>query len=140
MRGHRHRTPRAGAAGDHFLSQAVDGASLVPLVTLRSRREPGPAYLESYHPRLWWGARELIGLRTGDWLFIQSPRPELYDVERDPLAAVNLASRSPQELERWAGRLEHEYAAPLTAAFVREALAVYGERGLLAPSDERAPV
>ena len=83
----------------------LDGASLVPLITLRSRREPGPAYLESYHPRLWWGARELLGLRTGSWLFIQSPRPELYDVERDPLAAVNLAARRPQELESLGARL-----------------------------------
>jgi propanediol dehydratase small subunit len=43
------------------------------------------------------------------------------------------------ELEAWAARLEAELAAPLTAAFVREALAVYAERGLLALSDERAP-
>jgi propanediol dehydratase small subunit len=35
------------------------------------------------------------------------------------------------ELESWATRLE-ELGAPLTAAFVREALEVYAERGLLA--------
>jgi propanediol dehydratase small subunit len=44
-----------------------------------------------------------------------------------------------EELEGWAARLESEFAAPLTATFVREALAVYTERGLLALSDERAP-
>jgi choline-sulfatase len=88
----------------------LDGASLVPLVTLRSRSEPGPAYLESYHPRLWWGARELLGLRSGPWLFIRSPRPELYDVERDPAAAVNLAAARPQEMERLGARLDR-YAA-----------------------------
>jgi propanediol dehydratase small subunit len=43
-------------------------------------------------------------------------------------------------LERWAARLESDYEAPLTAAFVREACAVYAERGLLAPSDEPAAV
>jgi tetratricopeptide (TPR) repeat protein len=85
--------------------EGLDGASLVPLVTLRSHREPGPAYLESYHPRLWWGARELLGLRTGRWLFIHSPRPELYDVDRDPAAAVNVAAANPQELERLGARL-----------------------------------
>jgi propanediol dehydratase small subunit len=35
------------------------------------------------------------------------------------------------ELEDWAGRLD-ESGAPLTAAFVRDALVVYRERGLLA--------
>jgi propanediol dehydratase small subunit len=41
------------------------------------------------------------------------------------------------QLERWAERLEHEHAAPLTATFVREASVAYAERGLLA-ADERA--
>jgi propanediol dehydratase small subunit len=36
------------------------------------------------------------------------------------------------ELEGWAARLEDEWGAPLTAAFVREARDVYGRRGLLA--------
>ena len=36
------------------------------------------------------------------------------------------------ELEAWAERLEREVGAPRTAAFVREALQVYEQRGLLA--------
>jgi len=43
------------------------------------------------------------------------------------------------ELEQWAERLESEYGAPLTAAFVREAKEVYAARGLLR-SGERAAV
>jgi propanediol dehydratase small subunit len=35
------------------------------------------------------------------------------------------------ELESWADRLEHDFRAPLTAAFVREASAVYSRRKLL---------
>jgi len=42
-----------------------------------------------------------------------------------------------EELERWAERLERDHGAPLTATFVREATAVYAERGLLS-ADERA--
>lgn len=38
---------------------------------------------------------------------------------------------SAEQLERWAHRLENEYSAPLSAAFVREAVAVYADRGLL---------
>jgi len=45
---------------------------------------------------------------------------------------------SADELEDWARRLEAEWEAPLTAAFVREAKDVYARRGLLA--GERAPV
>jgi propanediol dehydratase small subunit len=42
-----------------------------------------------------------------------------------------------EELERWAERLEHEYSAPQTAAFAREAAAVYANRTLLS-TRERA--
>jgi propanediol dehydratase small subunit len=42
------------------------------------------------------------------------------------------------ELEEWAERLRSVHGAPLTAAFVREARAVYAERGLLAGQSERA--
>ena len=44
-----------------------------------------------------------------------------------------------EELEAWAERLETELAAPLSAAFVRDALAAYAARGLLDTGD-RAPV
>ena len=42
-----------------------------------------------------------------------------------------------EALETWAGRLERDFGAPLTAAWLREALAVYEQRGLLALADER---
>ena len=35
------------------------------------------------------------------------------------------------ELEQWADRLERDFGAPMSAAFVREARAVYAERNLL---------
>ena len=44
-----------------------------------------------------------------------------------------------EELEAWAERLETELAAPLSAAFVRDALTAYAARGLLDTGD-RAPV
>jgi propanediol dehydratase small subunit len=68
---------------------------------------------------------------------------ELALVPADVLLEIYTALRprrsSGRSLERWAERLETEYEAPLTAAFVREALVVYGERGLLSLSDEPAP-
>ena len=41
------------------------------------------------------------------------------------------------DLETWAERLERDYAAPLTATFLREAAGVYSRRGLLS-AGERA--
>lgn len=78
----------------------LDGKSLLPLVTGRSDRETGPAYQESYGPRLWWGAQEILGVRTGPWFYVRAPRPELYNVEDDPAETVNLAAERPVELER----------------------------------------
>jgi propanediol dehydratase small subunit len=58
---------------------------------------------------------------------------ELTGVPDEELLAVYTALRpgrsSADELERWAARLE-ELRAPLNAAFVREAAAAYGARGL----------
>lgn len=65
---------------------------------------------------------------------------ELARVPTDVILAVYTALRprrsSASDLEEWAERLEREFEAPRTAAFVREALAVYAERGLLTLTDE----
>jgi propanediol dehydratase small subunit len=61
---------------------------------------------------------------------------ELAAVPADTLLEIYTALRphrsSAEALEAWAARLEGEFAAPRTAAFLREAAAVYTERGLLA--------
>jgi propanediol dehydratase small subunit len=68
---------------------------------------------------------------------------ELADVPADTILEVYTALRphrsTAAELEGWAARLESELAAPLTAAFVREAAAAYAARELLGTS-ERASV
>jgi len=67
---------------------------------------------------------------------------ELATVPAETILEVYTALRphrsSAGELEEWATRLETEWNAPLTAAFVREARDVYAKRGLLA--GERAAV
>jgi propanediol dehydratase small subunit len=61
---------------------------------------------------------------------------ELADVPSETILEIYTALRpnrsSADELESWARRLETEWEAPLTAAFVREAKDVYAMRGLLA--------
>jgi propanediol dehydratase small subunit len=67
---------------------------------------------------------------------------ELATVPADTILEIYTALRphrsSAGDLEAWAARLETEWDAPLTAAFVREAKDVYARRGLLA--GERAQV
>jgi propanediol dehydratase small subunit len=67
---------------------------------------------------------------------------ELANVPAEIILEVYTALRphrsSPDDLEKWAARLESEWGAPLNAAFVREARDVYANRGLLAA--ERAQV
>jgi len=45
-----------------------------------------------------------------------------------------------EQLDRWTERLEHDFGATMTAAFVREAKEVYGERNLLSPDDRATQV
>jgi propanediol dehydratase small subunit len=53
------------------------------------------------------------------------------DVVLDVYTALRPHRSTGAELDAWADRLESEYGAALTAAFVREARAVYVKRGFL---------
>ena len=68
---------------------------------------------------------------------------ELASVPAETILEIYTALRphrsTAEELEAWANRLEGELEAPLSAAFVREAVAAYAERALLR-ADDRAAV
>jgi len=61
----------------------VDGISLAPLLAGRSQPLP-PATLETIRPWASYGWSPLRAVRDGDWKLIVAPRPELYDLARDP--------------------------------------------------------
>ncbi len=76
-------TPPAGA---------VSGVSLVPLMT-GARPELGlDAYSEAMYPLHHYGWSDLRALRSGRYKVIDAPRPELYDIDRDPRETTNLFS------------------------------------------------
>ena len=54
-----------------------------------------PAFAESLVPLIHYGWSDLRALRDGRWKYILAPRPELYDLERDPGERQNLADREP---------------------------------------------
>jgi propanediol dehydratase small subunit len=57
------------------------------------------------------------------------------EVIREVYTALRPHRSTGEELEGWADRLEGEFQATMTAAFVREARAVYAKRNLVLPDE-----
>jgi len=67
----------------------VDGVSLLPLLDGRAQDLDLEAYSESLYPlRFGWSA--LRALRSGWLKVIEAPRPELYDLAKDPFEMTNI--------------------------------------------------
>ena len=98
------------------------GLSLVPLMEGRG----GPAreaYSESRYARHHFGWSDLRTLRDAGHRFIEAPRPELFDVSKDPGEVENLASAQPLVVERMRERLaalDQEMGAPVEAPAAEE--------------------
>jgi choline-sulfatase len=70
-------------------ARRADGVSLVELLTGHRSTLDLEAYSESEYPRrLGWSP--LRALRDGRFKLIDAPRPELYDLDRDPFEERNL--------------------------------------------------
>src|SRR5262249_52824637 len=69
----------------------TDGASLVPALAGRHGRTDRPVYFESMYPAR-MGRSPLRAVRDDRFKLIDAPRPELYDLVRDPRETRNLAS------------------------------------------------
>jgi arylsulfatase A-like enzyme/Flp pilus assembly protein TadD len=76
------------------------------------RGEPAPsepiAYAETLVPLLHFGWSDLRAIRRGKWKYIQAPRPELYDLESDPMELENLAAEQPDLVRGMRGALGEE--------------------------------
>lgn len=73
----------------------ISGVSLVPLMAGTTREMNLDAYSEALYPLHHYGWSDLRALRAGRYKVIDAPRPELYDLERDPQEHTNLfAQRS----------------------------------------------
>jgi arylsulfatase A-like enzyme/Tfp pilus assembly protein PilF len=70
----------------------VSGESLVPL--MEGGRKELPAYSETYYTNLLMGWAPLQSLRWSSKKYIEAPRPELYDLSRDPQELKNLYTSS----------------------------------------------
>ena len=68
----------------------VAGVSLVPLMTGARQSLDLEGYAEALYPLHHFGWSELRAWRAGRYKVIDAPRPELYDLERDPQETTNL--------------------------------------------------
>jgi choline-sulfatase len=57
-----------------------------------------PAYSESMFPRFGFGWSDLRALRGKDWRYVRAPRPELYDLSKDPREEHDLSKVEPEAL------------------------------------------
>jgi arylsulfatase A-like enzyme/thioredoxin-like negative regulator of GroEL len=70
------------------------GLSGTSLLAHRPGAETRRIYSETLYPRIHLGWSELRSLTGQDYHFIQAPRPELYDVVRDPGEVTNVLSEN----------------------------------------------
>jgi tetratricopeptide (TPR) repeat protein len=78
------------------LPPTFQGESLVPLMKgTQKAADVLPAYAETDYPHRAFGWSALRSMRTGKYLFVRAPKPELYDQSQDKNAAHNLAVTSP---------------------------------------------
>ena len=70
------------------------GRSLAPALR-GGRLQDESSFAESLVPLVHFGWSDLRSVRDGRWKFILAPRPELYDLDRDPTESRNLADQEP---------------------------------------------
>ncbi|HUJ14269.1 MAG TPA: sulfatase-like hydrolase/transferase, partial [Thermoanaerobaculia bacterium] len=78
----------------------MDGQSL--LESFRGKQPPPdlPQYSESLMSELGFGMAPLYAIRDGGYKFIRVPRPELYDLRKDPHELTNLAASDRKVVRR----------------------------------------
>ncbi|HLQ23289.1 MAG TPA: tetratricopeptide repeat protein [Gemmatimonadales bacterium] len=74
----------------------VQGVDLSPWLAGRGAGGGARAlYAETVTPTRYYGASSLLGVIVDGWKYIETTRPELYDLRSDPAEAVNLLAREP---------------------------------------------
>jgi arylsulfatase A-like enzyme/Flp pilus assembly protein TadD len=107
----------------------MTGQSLVAWLRGKSRKDLD-SLVETFYPRENFGWSELVGLVSGRWKYIQSPRPELYDVKNDPGEREDQYASSAGKAGELKKMLEQELLA--SSAGNRSA----GERTAVRPEDQ----
>jgi tetratricopeptide (TPR) repeat protein len=78
----------------------VQGVDLSPWLAGRGAGGGArPLYAETVTPTHYYGANSLLGVIVDGWKYIETTRPELYDLRNDPAEANNLLEREPNRAD-----------------------------------------
>jgi choline-sulfatase len=84
--------------------QGMQGASLAAV--FEGKESPADvSYSETLFTKLNMGWSELRAVRTNRWKYIQAPKPELYDLVKDPGESVNVIDGHAAEVQEMEGKL-----------------------------------
>lgn len=70
--------------------ESIQGRSLLHLIFDTDPVAALPSYAECFYPQFHFGWSRLLSLRNGDYKYIDTPRPELYDLKKDPQELQNI--------------------------------------------------
>ncbi|MFC2169904.1 sulfatase-like hydrolase/transferase [Acidobacteriota bacterium] len=88
------------------IPEDVQGKSLLPLILGQKEKEERFGYSESYYPLYHYGWSELKSLRSIRFKYIQAPRPELYDLVRDPGEKNNIYKQNSSVAAEFQAKLD----------------------------------
>jgi arylsulfatase A-like enzyme/Flp pilus assembly protein TadD len=92
----------------------VQGRSLLALMTPAKDKDSPSLYAETFLPRLHFNWSELRSVETENYQFIDAPKPEMYDLSKDPGETLNLYPEKKAVAEELRARLHkliHQYSA-----------------------------
>ena len=90
----------------------ADGVNVRPLID-GGHLPARDLYAESFAPLVDFGWSPLRALRSGAWKTIAAPRPEMYDIERDPNETTDVTALHPDVQKKFADRIDRYSPAEL---------------------------
>ena len=86
-------------------SERAQGVSLRPLLADPALDLQLSAYSETFDLQIEYGLSQLRSLSAGEWKYILTPKPELYDVTADPGETINLVTEQAARAAELRGEL-----------------------------------
>src|SRR5438309_9334724 len=97
--------PTVLAALNIQIPEQVQGQNLLSIISPKKEDNARSLYAETFLPRLHFNWSELRGVETENYHFIDAPKPELYDLRKDPGETHNLFAEKKAVTEEMRVRL-----------------------------------